>query len=211
MVDKLFYILFRWRPDLKLAKMGLIGAPMKTVIEKLRKARSRVTSTYGEGFQGLAMDFSNVNDIGNHAGWLDEMWIADEEAEPEVDNTPQPKMLPGQRPLKALMDGKCSSPMQATTTRPGTVPPKVAGIAKQCPPRHIVDGPQKATRKTAPPPQPLGNTRELMGRSLILKHDHRANRFLLMEDSTRFTLHPPSFLNHIYFDLMLDFDDHHSV
>ncbi len=96
-IDKLFWILFRIRPDTKMCDIGLVEATMRDTVKYMKKARARVIKSYGNNMMGLTDDLSNIDEVAESQGWRDSWWL------------PKPK------PRNSFAKAKAAPPSAPTT------------------------------------------------------------------------------------------------
>jgi hypothetical protein len=73
-IDQLYWLFFRMRPDTPLVDLGLVGAKIAKVVDKLSKARARVLKGRPDGMLGLEDDLSNLSSVIANSGWDDQWW-----------------------------------------------------------------------------------------------------------------------------------------
>ena len=116
-VDQLYWLFFRMRPDTPLVDLGLVGAKIAKVIDKLNKARVRVLKSRLDGMLGLEDDLSNLSSIISTSGWDGQWWEKKAKAaakskrqpsaNPRAHSPPQPPSAPG--PSLQMSDVSCMS------------------------------------------------------------------------------------------------------
>ena len=104
-IDQLYWLFFRMRPDTPLADLGLVGAKIAKVVDKLSKARARVLKGRPDGMLGLEDDLSNLSSVIANSGWDDQWWEKkcraaakshrQRFANPRTSSPPQPPSAPG--------------------------------------------------------------------------------------------------------------------
>jgi len=152
MVDKLWFVLVEWRPNVILARMNMIGAPILDLVAKLRKARARVLVQYGPGLRGLNADYSNIHEIAAQLGWDDSWWWPQPALKRKAKDQDHTAASSSKRPRLALGNGQLPPPHHLKQPpHHSQQPPHHHQQPQQAPP------PQQLPYQAFPPPQATGD------------------------------------------------------